>query len=141
MPVLTTNTRYTMKYLRLLTLVFTALLFLSANVMADPVWIDVRTEAEYTEDHIDGDANIPLASIDANALAAQFGKDAEINLYCRSGNRAGQAKEILEAAGFTNVNNVGGISDVRGLRQIARASEGQAESTVEPAIVRSRGNQ
>ena len=83
------------------------------------VWIDVRTVEEYSESHINGDLNIPLASIDTTALARQFGKDDEINLYCRSGNRAGQAKEILEAAGFTNVNNVGGIDDVREIRNLA----------------------
>jgi phage shock protein E len=110
---------------------FKALLFLTTaslwagNVLADPVWIDVRTEGEYTADHIEGDANIPLATIDPVQLATQFGKDAEINLYCRSGGRAGQAKEILEAAGFTNITNVGGIDDVRDLRDIAMSSSAQ----------------
>jgi phage shock protein E len=89
-----------------------------SHVMADPVWIDVRTVEEYTADHIDGDANIPLAEIDVDALAATYGKDAELMLYCRSGNRAGQAKTLLEAAGFSNVTNAGGISDVREQRDI-----------------------
>jgi len=82
----------------------------------EPVWIDVRTVEEYSADHIDGDANIPLATIDAADFASRYDLDTEINLYCRSGNRAGQAKAILEAAGFTNVINQGGIDDVRGLR-------------------------
>lgn len=129
-----------MKQLKPILFLLSALVLWSANTLADPVWIDVRSEAEYADDHISGDANIPLASIDTDALAAQFGKDAEINLYCRSGNRAGQAMEILEAAGFTNVSNVGGINDVRSLRQIAQASEGQAESTVNADIIRSSEN-
>jgi len=91
----------------------------------DSVWIDVRTTEEYSADHVDGDANIPLATIDPLLLASQFGKDAEINLYCRSGNRAGQAKALLEAAGFTNVKNVGGIDDARKLRDLARSSNAQ----------------
>jgi len=104
-------------------LVVFTLLILSACVSTpDTVWIDVRTVEEFSDDHIAGDMNIPLASIDVDALAERFGKDDEINLYCRSGNRAGQAKEILEAAGFTNVNNVGGISDVRELRSLATQS-------------------
>jgi phage shock protein E len=90
--------------------------------MSDPVWIDVRTVEEYSENHIGGDLNIPLATIDVDAFAAAYGKDDEINLYCRSGNRAGQAKEILEAAGFTNVNNMGGIDDVKQLRSLAEMS-------------------
>lgn len=89
-----------------------------SQAMADPVWIDVRTVEEYSADHIDGDANIPLAEIDVEALASTYGKDAEIMLYCRSGNRAGQAKTLLEEAGFSNVTNAGGISDVRDFRDI-----------------------
>ena len=89
------------------------------------VWIDVRTTEEYSSDHINGDTNIPLATIDTDLLATQYGKDAEINLYCRSGNRAGQAMAILQEAGFTNVNNVGGIDDVRELRDISQSSESQ----------------
>ena len=102
-------------------LAFLLVMFLAACASTpEPVWIDVRTVEEYSADHIDGDANIPLATIDANQFAATYGKDAEINLYCRSGNRAGQAKAILEAAGFTHVNNMGGIDDVRALRSPAQ---------------------
>ena len=104
---------------KILKVVTTMLLALGVSyAMADPVWIDVRTVEEFTADHIDGDANIPLAEIDVNALAASYGKDAELMLYCRSGNRAGQALTLLEAAGFSNVTNAGGISDVRELRDI-----------------------
>jgi len=92
---------------------------------SESVWIDVRTVEEYSDDHITGDANIPLATIDPDQLASQYGKDTEINLYCRSGNRAGQAMAILQEAGFTNVNNVGGIDDVRELRDIAQSSANQ----------------
>jgi len=86
------------------------------DAAGEPVWIDVRTVAEYDEDHIDNDLNIPLNTIDIDQFSSMFDKDDEINLYCRSGNRAGQAKNILEAAGFTNVNNMGGIDEVRILR-------------------------
>jgi phage shock protein E len=104
------------KALKAITTMVLALGF--SQVMADPVWIDVRTIEEYTADHIEGDANIPLAEIDVDALAATYGKDAELMLYCRSGNRAGQAKSLLEAAGFSNVTNAGGISDVREVREV-----------------------
>jgi phage shock protein E len=96
-----------------------ALVFATGSVWADPVWIDVRTVEEYSSDHIEGDTNIPLAELDAAKLATIYDKDAEIMLYCRSGNRAGQARQILEAAGFTNVSNAGGIGDVRELRELA----------------------
>lgn len=97
------------------------------QAMAEPVWIDVRTIEEYTADHIEGDANIPLAEIDVEALAATYGKDAELMLYCRSGNRAGQALTLLEAAGFSNVTNAGGITDVRELRDIELVTVNSAE--------------
>jgi len=98
-------------------------LFLAVGVVsADPVWIDVRTVEEYQADHIDGDANIPLAELDAKKLAETYGNDAEIMLYCRSGNRAGQALTILETAGFSHLVNAGGINDVRALRDIAAQS-------------------
>lgn len=95
-------------------------LIILANLgFADPVWIDVRTVEENLQDNIPGDLNIPLASISPESFIELMSKDDEINLYCRSGNRAGQAAQLLTAAGFTNVHNVGGIEDVRKLREEA----------------------
>ncbi len=99
------------------------LAFVFNSAFADPVWIDVRTIEEFGTDHIDGDANIPLAELTATKLASQYGKDAELMLYCRSGNRAGQAKALLDAAGFTSVTNAGGIDDVRTLRGLKLAAQ------------------
>ena len=114
-----------MKMLTRALLVLGTLTLLSVNTLAEPVWIDVRSEGEYAQNHIDGDANVPLATIDPEQFAAMYGKDAEINLYCQSGGRAGRAKDLLETAGFTNVTNVGGIDDVRELRDVARSSSAQ----------------
>lgn len=114
-------------------LVLLATFLYSAQAYADPVWIDVRTVEEYSADHIDGDANVPLAALDAQALADKYGRDAELMLYCRSGNRAGQAQEILKAAGFTRVTNAGGIADVRTLRGIAVQSPASPAQPTAPA--------
>ena len=103
------------------------LLTTTAFAQSQPVWIDVRTVEEFSTDHIEGDANIPLASSDVEKLAAEYGKDAEIMLYCRSGNRAGQAKALLEQAGFTHITNAGGITDVRKLRDLADSSNSPAQ--------------
>jgi phage shock protein E len=108
-----------MRNLVLQSAILLATLFASSFGLAQQVWIDVRGDEEYNKDHIDGDSHIPLATIDADALATQYGKDAEIMLYCRSGNRAGQAKALLEAAGFTKVTNAGSITEVRELRELA----------------------
>ncbi|WP_445083070.1 rhodanese-like domain-containing protein [Candidatus Nitrotoga sp. BS] len=37
-------------------------------------------------------------------------------MYCRGGVRAGKALSALRNAGYTNVQNVGGINDARKLR-------------------------
>jgi rhodanese-related sulfurtransferase len=42
------------------------------------------------------------------------GKDDLIILYCRSGNRSGQAASILRKEGFTNISDFGGISRWKG---------------------------
>jgi rhodanese-related sulfurtransferase len=39
-------------------------------------------------------------------------KDQPILIHCKSGKRAGLAKRVLEKAGYTNVWNAGGWSDV-----------------------------
>lgn len=96
------------------------ILLLSLPVFAEPVWIDVRTAEEYLEDNIQGDMNIPLAVLSPESLTEIIGRDQEIYLYCRSGNRAGQAQTLLEEAGFTNVHNAGGIEDARQMRAISK---------------------
>ena len=53
-----------------------------------------------------------------DAFAAAYGKDDEINLYCRSGNRAGKAKSALERAGYTNVENKGSLAEAREARSL-----------------------
>lgn len=72
--------------------------------------IDVREPSEYEASHADNAINIPLGDI----LKADFSKidsNRPIYLICRSGNRAGQAKTVLEKAGFDNIKNIGGLVD------------------------------
>ena len=75
---------------------------------ADIQLIDVREEAEHAEFNIGGEL-IPLGriqSMDLDQLDAF--KEKELILYCRSGNRSGQACQILEMMGFTNTKNLQG---------------------------------
>lgn len=76
----------------------------------DLVWIDVRSDEEYQEQHLEGAINIEYTEILEGV--ANLDKDTEILLYCGSGRRAGIALEALEAQGFTNVTNHGGLADV-----------------------------
>ena len=71
--------------------------------------IDVRSPGEYASGHIEGARNIPLGQIVSRAKDVGR-KDAPVVVYCRSGMRSAQAKSKLEAAGFTRVYNLGGMS-------------------------------
>jgi rhodanese-related sulfurtransferase len=70
--------------------------------------LDVREPHENIEFNIGGTllplGNIQLMQIDE----LEHLKNEEIIIYCRSGNRSGQACMILEMAGFTNVKNLTG---------------------------------
>lgn len=73
--------------------------------------VDVRTPMEFQMGHYQGADNIPLDQVQARMN--EFGpKDRTVVVYCRSGNRSGQAKVMLEAAGYENVINGGGLSDM-----------------------------
>lgn len=99
-------------------LILLAVLVFSPLSSAEPVWIDVRSQAEYNEDHIEGDVLIPHEEIVGRVTELFPDKTTEIHLYCRSGGRAGRALSALEDAGYTNVSNAGGIEDARELRKL-----------------------
>lgn len=70
--------------------------------------VDVREPQEHEEFNIGGQL-IPLGRfriMDVDELEPL--KDEEIILYCRSGNRSGQAAMMLENMGFDNVKNLEG---------------------------------
>lgn len=86
---------------------------LHAASPADAIWIDVRTAEELQESSIPNHLNILHTEIGDKIAAVTTDKNAPIYLYCRSGRRAGIAKETLEQMGYTNVTNAGGIEDVK----------------------------
>ena len=73
--------------------------------------IDVRTPDEYASGHVDGAVNIDWEGATFADEVAALDKNGTYLLYCRSGNRAGQAKAAMEQMGFTNVTNLGGYQD------------------------------
>ncbi|MDD3315169.1 MAG: rhodanese-like domain-containing protein, partial [Syntrophaceticus sp.] len=76
------------------------------------ILVDVRTQEEYDEKHIDGAILIPNETITDTEPEQLSDKDAEILVYCKSGNRSNQAAEKLADMGFSNVYNIlGGISE------------------------------
>ena len=75
------------------------------------VILDVRTQDEFNAGHIAGAILIPNETILDEQPALLPDLDAEILVYCRSGNRSAQAAKKLIAMGYTNVYDFGGIID------------------------------
>lgn len=83
---------------------------LSQLIKDGAVIIDVRTPGEFASGHVKGSVNIPLDQISSKVESLR--KHKNIIVCCRSGNRSGQAKRILNAKGFTNVENGGSWQNV-----------------------------
>lgn len=76
------------------------------------VIVDVRTPAEYASGHLANAVNVDFESADFKSNVAQLDKAKTYAVYCRSGNRSGQAVKVMEDAGFTNLYDLdGGIND------------------------------
>lgn len=76
--------------------------------------IDVRQPDEYAAGHAEDAVLLPLADVQSGKLN-EPDKTKKIYLYCRSGQRAKQALEALKNQGYTNVENLGGLSDWQNL--------------------------
>lgn len=76
--------------------------------------VDVREPHENAEFNIGG-LLLPLGKVQTMQLDEIDNlKEEEVIVYCRSGNRSGQACLILETAGFKNAKNlVGGMLEWR----------------------------
>ncbi len=77
----------------------------------DAIVLDVRTQSEYDAAHIGGAVLLPNESIGTAQPEELPELDAEILVYCRSGNRSAQAAKKLAELGYTNVFDFGGIID------------------------------
>ena len=80
---------------------------------AGAVLLDVRTPQEYREGHIPGSQNVPLQQLDKVEEVTE-NKDTILYVYCHSGARSRQAVSLLQAMGYTNVHNIGGIAAYSG---------------------------
>jgi rhodanese-related sulfurtransferase len=70
--------------------------------------VDVREPYEHQDFNIGG-ILLPLGSFRSMDIEPIEGlKDEEVILYCRSGNRSGQAALILDGMGFKNTKNLAG---------------------------------
>ena len=86
-----------------------ALLLPILSNAGEPMIIDVRTASEYQTQNVEGAINIEFQSIVDGLQQRDIGTDTEIFVYCGSGKRAGMAKDSLNAAGYNDVTNLGGL--------------------------------
>ena len=91
---------------------------LSVNEFSDKVaqagviTLDVRTPGEFNLGHIEGAQLIDFQSGNFENEILALDKNATYAVYCRSGNRSGQAVKVMHDAGFHNVYNLnGGVID------------------------------
>lgn len=94
-------------------LILVIALFVFSCNSVHSIIIDVRTQEEWDNGYIEDAIHIPLSIISEDIDKFVKSYDEEILLYCRSGNRSGKAKEILEKLGYSNAINIGGISDIK----------------------------
>jgi len=73
------------------------------------ILVDVRTEAEYAQGHIQGAVLIPDSQIAASAASKLPDKNELILVYCQGGVRSYASSQQLVSMGYTNVYDMGGI--------------------------------
>ena len=81
--------------------------------------IDVRTPDEFNGGHLEGAERIGIADRDFVERIDALDRSADYYIYCRSGNRAGQAIDAMRDLGFTgelvNGGSVGNATAQTGL--------------------------
>lgn len=78
----------------------------------DFIILDVRTQSEFAGGHIENAVNIDFNAEDFRDQLDALDKENIYLVYCRSGNRSGQAMDIMRDLEFRRVYNMlGGIND------------------------------
>lgn len=77
----------------------------------DYTLLDVRELSEYSGGHIAGAKLLPLGQIESLAATELPDLNATIIVYCRSGARSSRAAQTLLSLGYTDVLDLGGISN------------------------------
>jgi phage shock protein E len=83
-----------------------------APVGREMVYVDVRTPEEYASGHITGAINIPYEQMETRWQELAAHKDRPLALYCKSGRRSGLALRLLQARGFSQLQNAGGFEQL-----------------------------
>ena len=74
--------------------------------------IDVRDDAEWQAGHLAGAVQLSFNTGEFAAALEGMDKSADYTVYCRSGNRSGQAVALMRDAGFTGtINDLGPVEN------------------------------
>ena len=84
---------------------------LAELIRSGALLVDVRSPEEFKSSPVKGAINIPLERIQSQL--EKFKGKSNIIVFCRSGNRSGIAKSILERAGISGVVNGGSWQNVK----------------------------
>ena len=77
--------------------------------------LDVRTPGEYLLGHAQDSINKDIYSPNFLEEIQKLDKNQKYELYCRSGNRSGQAEALMKQLGFVDVKNIGGLEEANQL--------------------------
>ena len=78
------------------------------------VFVDVRTDAEWSAGHVKNAVHLPVDQVAARAASVLPAKDEPVVLYCGTGRRAQSAAEVLRQLGYTDVTAMtGGYADLK----------------------------
>lgn len=84
---------------------------LKAKVLQGAILVDVRSNQEYREGHLQGSINIPDFEI-ANRIQKEIPKKNQlIVVYCQYGGRSKNSMVMMKKMGYTNVYNLYGGLD------------------------------
>ena len=79
-----------------------------SDVDHELVLLDVRTQSEYNDGHIQDAINIPHDQLLKEPQLVSAYKDSQMVVFCRSGVRAGKVIEMLEGLGFKEIIDIDG---------------------------------
>jgi phage shock protein E len=90
----------------------------TVELSTDTIIIDVRTPGEFAGGHLDGANLLDLNGGQFTAALPTLDPEAEYAVYCKSGNRSGQAVAMMDDAGFTRVIDLGSLENAAEVTQI-----------------------
>ena len=92
-------------------LVFLMLIGSVAAAAGEPVYLDVRTKAEWDEKHIEKSNLLDFNGANFREQISKLDKNFSYKIFCRSGNRASKAIDVMKEMGFKDVKNIGSVED------------------------------